>query len=306
MCNVVREDLRYECVKPADLCLPEIYIAPNAIILQGLSAKIREENMKGNLVHDEEESRRTELAYHSPEIVRQRERTLDVLAAVSGERIVDVGCGPGLLAHDIAAAVGDTGRVIGIDPSTAMLDLAEKRCAALGNVELLEGGATCLALPDNSVDAICCTQVLLYVADSAKALSEMHRVLKPGGRVLVLETDWRSTVLHSNDEELTEKIIEAWDKVVPSPRLPARLGKALRAAGFGSVQVCALPIISTDSNAGGFSMSMMDQCAESACEQGTISPLQREAWLSELTQLGADNEYFFCVNRFIFTGFKPE
>jgi hypothetical protein len=151
---------------------------------------------------------------------------------------------------------------------------------------------------------VCCTQVLLYVADYEKAIAEMHRVLKPGGRVFVLETDWRSTVLHSSDEALSEKIIEAWDKAVPSPRLPARLGRVLRQAGFGAVEVNAIPNISTSCEQGGFSMSMLEQCADVACEQGTISLAQRAEWLAGLTQLGEDDEYFFCVNRFLFSAVK--
>ena len=165
--------------------------------------------MANLLDYDEAESKRTEHAYLSPEIVRQRQRTLELLAARPGEHIVDVGCGPGLLTGELAAAVGPAGRVTGIDASTAMLGLARQRCGDLANVRLREGDAAELELEDGSADAVCCTQVLLYVPDHRRAIAEMFRVLKPGGRVLVLETDWRSAVLHSRDEALTEKIIDA-------------------------------------------------------------------------------------------------
>ena len=260
--------------------------------------------MASSLEYNEEESKRTEQAYLSPEIVLQRQRSLELIAPVRGECIVDVGCGPGLLALELSAAVGDEGRVTGIDASSAMIGLAKKRCADLQNVELAEGDATKLALDDAAADVICCTQVLLYVADYEKAIAEMYRVLKPGGRVVIMETDWRSTVLHSLDEALTEKIIAAWDKAVPSPRLPARLRPLLRQAGFTSVQINAIPNVSTACDKGGFSMTMMEQCALAACQQGVVTEEKGREWLAALVELGEKNEYFFCVNRFLFSATK--
>ncbi len=260
--------------------------------------------MADEQLYNEEESRRTEQAYQTPEIERQRKRTIKLLAPRPGEHIVDIGCGPGLLACELSAAVASDGRVIAIDSSPAMLELARSRCSDLSNVEFIECDATELAVDDANADAVACIQVLLYVPDVDRVLADMHRVLKPGGRAIIMETDWRSAVLHSHDEALTEKIIDAWDKKVPSPRLPARLDSMLREAGFASVEVEALPIISNDATPQGFSMAMMGQSADAAVEQGKISEAQSEAWLEGLQQLGADGRYFFCVNRFLFSAWK--
>ena len=254
--------------------------------------------------YNEEESKRTEQAYLSPEIVRQRTRTFEVINPQRGEQIVDIGCGPGLLVHDLAAAVGDAGRIVGADSSAPMIELAENRCSQLSNVAFVESDATNLDIDDASADAVTCIQVLLYIADVEKALAEMHRVLKPGGRAIIMETDWRSAVLNSNDDVLTEKIIEAWDKAVPSPRLPVRLGPLLRGAGFTSVHAEAFPLLSTDCTPGGYSMAMMTQCAEAACEQGIITKPESQDWLEALARLGAGDAYFFCVNRFLFSAVK--
>ena len=254
--------------------------------------------------YNEEESKRTEQAYLSPEIVRQRTRTFEVINPQRGEQIVDIGCGPGLLVHDLAAAVGDAGRIVGADSSAPMIELAEKRCSQFSNVAFVECDAMDLDIDDASVDVVTCIQVLLYIADVEKALAEMHRVLKPGGRAIIMETDWRSAVLNSNDEVLTEKIIEAWDKAVPSPRLPARLGPLFRGGGFTSVHAEAFPLLSTDCAPDGFSMAMMMQCAEAACEQGIITKPESQDWLEEQARLGAEDAYFFCVNRFLFSAVK--
>jgi len=260
--------------------------------------------MASNLKYNEEESRRTEQAYLAPEIVRQRERTLALIGPQNGEQIVDVGCGPGLLAHGLAEAVGNEGQVLGVDSSSSMIALAEKRCAELPNVSFVECDATELTVDDASADVVACTQVLLYVDDVKKALAEFSRILKPGGRVIIMETDWRSAVLHSDDEILTEKIIEAWDRAVPSPRLPARLGPLLREAGFSSVQIDAIPIISTSAVMDEYAMSMMTQCAHAAREQGVIDKSQGREWIGSLEQLGVEDAFFFCVNRFLFSAVK--
>jgi len=256
------------------------------------------------VAYNEEESKRTEQAYLSPEIVRQRTRTIEVINPRSGEQIVDFGCGPGMLVYELAAAVGDAGRIVGADSSAPMIELAENRCSQLSNVAFVESDATNLDIEDAGADVVTCIQVLLYIADVEKALDEMFRVLKPGGRAIIMETDWRSAVLNSNDEILTEKIIEAWDKAVPSPRLPARLGPLLSGAGFTSVHAEAFPLLSTDCTPGGYSMAMMTQCAEAACDQGLITDSESRNWLEDLARLGAEDAYFFCVNRFLFSAVK--
>jgi len=257
--------------------------------------------------YDEAESRRTERAYLSPEIVQQRARTLEIINASTGENIVDVGCGPGLLAHSlaIAVAVGPTGSVACVDSSAAMIGLAQNRCKDLPNVSYVEADVAKLTFDAVSADVITCMQLLLYVANIKNTLVEMYRVLVPGGRLYIIETDWRSTVVHSNDDNLTEKIISAWDAAVPNARLPAQLGPMLREAGFESIQTEAIPLLSTDAGSHGFAMSALKQCVVEAIAQERVSIENGKTWLSEFSDLGSDDRFFFCVNRFLFTVLKP-
>ena len=212
--------------------------------------------------YDEEESRRTERAYLSPEIVQQRTRTLEVINASIGEKIVDVGSGPGLLAHSLAIAVGVSGSVTCVDSSVAMMALAKNRCGDLHNVSFVEADVAQLPFDATSADAVTCMQLLLYVADIKNALAEMRRVLVPGGRLYVMETDWRSAVVHSHNDELAERIVSAWDAAVPNPRLPAQLAPLLHEAGFESIQSEAIPLLSTDADPEGFSMRTLETCVE--------------------------------------------
>ncbi len=256
------------------------------------------------IAYDETEARRTDRAYLTPDVTRQRMRTLEALQLKAGDFVLDIGCGTGLLAYDMATLVGEDGRVIGVDNSQDMLTLAERRCADLPQVHLKQSKAEKLPEGDERFDAVACVQVLLYVSDVPTALSEMYRILKPGGRIAVIETDWRGTVLNSFDDSLTRKMLAAWDGAVSSPNLPVRLGPLMKAQGFSAASVDAFPIVNTSCTPGNFSNEMFDKFARYAREQGAVSAAESEAWLDDLQQKGADGSYFFCVNRFIFTAVK--
>lgn len=255
------------------------------------------------VTYNEAEARRIDRAYLTPDITRQRMRTLEALQLAPGESVLDVGCGTGLLAEQMAALVGASGRVAGVDASADMLARARRRCADLPQVDFAEAGAEALPEGDARFDAAVCTQVLLYVPEVAAALAEMHRVLKPGGRVVIIETDWRGTVLGSADDALTRRVLAGWDAAVPSPNLPVRLIPLLRDQGFAAVRVEAFPIVNTG-RAGTISEDMFVQLAEYAVERGAVTAEEVAGWLDDLARRDAEGSYFFCVNRFIFSAVR--
>jgi ubiquinone/menaquinone biosynthesis C-methylase UbiE len=111
---------------------------------------------------------------------------LALAALRSGEAVLDVACGTGLVAFAAAEAVGARGRVLGIDLSGQMVDAARQRGAAqhLSNVDFQRMDAETLALPDASVDVALCALGLMYMPDPERAVAEMRRVLRPGGRLV--------------------------------------------------------------------------------------------------------------------------
>ena len=110
---------------------------------------------------------------------------LDGAAAAPGESVLDVACGTGLVALAAAASVGPAGRVIGVDISGQMIEVAQRRAQqlALANVEFARMDAEALALPDAGFDAALCALGLMYMPDPGRALHEMRRAVRPGGRV---------------------------------------------------------------------------------------------------------------------------
>ncbi len=113
-----------------------------------------------------------------------------LLAAASlrdGERVLDVACGTGLVTFAAARAVGSTGRVLGVDLSGGMIDVARQRAVERGlpNATFARMDAEALVLPDASFDVALCALGLMYVPEPEQALREMRRVLRPGGRLVV-------------------------------------------------------------------------------------------------------------------------
>jgi demethylmenaquinone methyltransferase/2-methoxy-6-polyprenyl-1,4-benzoquinol methylase len=106
-----------------------------------------------------------------------------------GMTALDVACGSGALTRELAVAVGRDGSVVGIDLSTAMLRRAETRPVPAGAArpEYRRGDALALPIDDRSADAATIAFGLRNVADYRRALAEMTRVVRPGGRVVVLE-----------------------------------------------------------------------------------------------------------------------
>ena len=110
---------------------------------------------------------------------------IEQLRPKPGDSVLDVACGTGGLACELAAAVGPTGRVVGVDLSQAMVDAATARAAEAGlrNACFSRMDAQALALPDTSVDVVTCCFGLMYVPDPEQAIAQMRRVLRPGGRL---------------------------------------------------------------------------------------------------------------------------
>lgn len=255
-------------------------------------------------IYDKKAAEHIERSYQTPEIVNQRLRTLAALALSHGESVLDAGCGTGLLLEQEARAVGSEGRAEGVDFSDAMLDHARGRCGGLEQVRLQQGSIETLPFEDAGFDAVSCTQTLLYVTDMNEALQEIHRVLKPRGRIAIVETDWSGAIVNNLDQIMTDRIFDAWSLAVVNPNLPRRLGPILERIGFGALRVEAIPVLNASYSEHSFSASMLEHFAETAVKQKVITAAESKAWNEGIDSLIQRGEYFFCVNRFLYTAVK--
>jgi ubiquinone/menaquinone biosynthesis C-methylase UbiE len=116
-----------------------------------------------------------------------RARMVDEARIPAGGRVLDLGTGTGLLLPWLAAAVGPTGRVIGVDLSAAMLARARGRVPASLAIDLIEADAASLPFPDGTFDAVVSAYAVTALADPAAGVAEMVRVARPGARIVVAD-----------------------------------------------------------------------------------------------------------------------
>jgi arsenite methyltransferase len=258
------------------------------------------------LVFDADAARRLELIYRIGDAVRRRRIVREALGAGSGERILDVGCGPGFYCAELVEEVGPSGSVVGVDGSQAMLELAARRCAGHDNVGFRESDATSLSVEEASFDAALCVQVLEYVVDPTAALTQMHRALAPGGRVLVWDIDWATISLHTEDPIRMERVLRAWDEHLAHPSLPRTLGPRLHSAGFEDVRMQAHSFTASEFDPDTYyGAALIPFIGTFVAGRNGLTEDEASAWVAEQRSLGEHGEFYVAITQCCFTASKP-
>jgi ubiquinone/menaquinone biosynthesis C-methylase UbiE len=259
--------------------------------------------MPAESVFDTAASHQLEAVYLTPDVIEQRHATLRALGLRAGERVLDIGSGPGLLTAEMARAVGPTGHITGLDISDAMLALGQRRAGDLDGTEqmsFVKADATALPFADATFDAATSIQVYEYVADLPRALGELHRVLRPGGRALILDTDWDSIVWHATDTSRMQRLLAAWMERFADPYLPRSLASQLRDAGFQVDHPQVLVLLNPEYSPDTYSVANGKIMADFAVARGGLTREEVNAWMADLQQLGQEGRYFFSLNRYLF------
>jgi ubiquinone/menaquinone biosynthesis C-methylase UbiE len=256
------------------------------------------------LRYDEDATKKLLAMYVTPDVIEQRNQFLRALNPQPGENILDVGSGPGFMAAEIAEVTGSAGSVDGIDISEPMVNLARDHCAQLPQVTFRQADTTQLPFPDESFDAAISTQVLEYVADVDAALAEIYRVLRPAGRIVVVDTDWDSIVWHSNNRSLMVRVLAAWEEHAADPYLPRTLSSRLADAGLRVESQKVFPIFNPTFDQNTYSIRLIDLIASFVSGRSGISGDEAQKWADELRNNAGEGQYFFSLNRYLFLGVK--
>lgn len=262
--------------------------------------------MSDSLEYTEKEAEQEEAAYRTPSMVARRRLVRDHLDLWAGEDVLSVGCGPGFEPVELAEAVAPAGTVYGIDRSEAMLTLAERRCGDVPHVALANADATDLPIADGSVDAVAAVQIYEYVEDLETALDELHRVLRPGGRAVVYDTDFDSLVWHSTDRERTDRVLDAFDSHCPRPHLGSRLRPHLREAGLTVEHVEPNSICNTRLDEETFSYHLMEAIRDYVVDRDLLTPDEADAWVDDLRHVEKRGETFFNLTQYLYVVRKVE
>jgi SAM-dependent methyltransferase len=234
-------------------------------------------------------------------VQRLRATATRMLDPKPGDHIVDVGCGLGDQVRLLAAAVGPTGSVVGIDPSTTMLDIARRRTDDRHHqIEFRTGDATALDLPDGSVDGVRCERVFQHLVEPEAAMAELARITRPGGRIVVIDSDWGMHAIHGADPDLTGRVIRCWADSAANGLAGRGLSALFTAAGLHDVDVAAETMTSTDRTRP--MRAPFPQLAATALERGVLTAAQAATWLDDLVTSAHAGRFFWAATMIAVVG----
>jgi ubiquinone/menaquinone biosynthesis C-methylase UbiE len=165
-----------------------------------------------------------------------RAETAKRLNIVSSNKVLDAGCGIGGATFPIADIVGPTGFTAGIDISSAMIEAAKLRAGGQPGLEFRVGDACTIPFADEFFDAARTERLFLYLPNRLAAIHEMKRVVKPGGRVCLVDTDIDSTAIYSKKPAIARKMTSIVAASMPNPNSARELPALGKQAGLKDIK----------------------------------------------------------------------
>ena len=238
---------------------------------------------------------------------RLRRRFLRFVPVRPGDRVLEVGCGSGVVVRDLAAMVGRRGSVVGVDSSRAVLAAARRLCrpaAAGARIALRAGDGHRLPFAAARFDATLAITVILHVAEPIAVVREMTRVTRPGGRVGLQDQDFGMVAVTHPDPALTDRILDGVVKhIYEEPYSGRRLPGLLGAAGLTGVRL--LTDVFQDTTLEPWTKTFLERRAEYAVGFGLVDAATAQHWLDGFTATVAAGAFVFTMNYFGAVGVKP-
>jgi ubiquinone/menaquinone biosynthesis C-methylase UbiE len=237
---------------------------------------------------------------------RLRRRFLRFVPIRSGNHVLEVGCGTGVVLRDVAQLTGARGHVTGIDPSQELLKVARGLCgAARGRAPIVLRAGTGARLPfaADRFDVALAITVILHVADPLAVVGEMARVTRKGGRIGLQDQDFGVIAVTHPDRELTDRIMHGVARhVYEEPYSGRRLPGLLRAAGLQNVRLRT--DVYQDTALAPFSKIFLERRAENAVQFGIVDEATAQKWLDGFTALVAEGGFVLTMNYYGAVGEK--
>lgn len=237
-----------------------------------------------------------------PGVRRLRRWVMAALAVAPGDRALDIGSGTGSEVLEFARLAGPTGEAVGLDPNPAMLAEAERRAAAQGiTARFVHGDVYALPFEDDSFDVIRCERVYQHLDHPERATTEIARVLRPGGRVALVDSDWSTGIVHPGDPEVVRALMEFSTGQAPNRNSGRRLRGLLTAAHLQVDEIGADAVVWEPS----IIDTMLAMGTGQAVSAGKITAAQRDQLTVDLEQGVAVGDYHFSVTMFAVLAHRP-
>ncbi len=223
----------------------------------------------------------------------------------AGHTVLDFGCGPGYVAIEMARRVGATGHVHGVDLNERFIDSATSRAQVAGVADRISfhhvtDGRPPLA--DASVDRVICKNVLEYVPDAPAQIAELMRVLRPGGKIHLLDSDWAFVVVQPWEPDVVREFFAAAAPAFREPYIGRKLPGLLTDAGFEQIRVR----IMAGADREGRLLPVLRNMASYAREFGTLPDERLDDLLSGAEAAIGRGHFLAILPQFVVTATAPE
>jgi ubiquinone/menaquinone biosynthesis C-methylase UbiE len=232
-----------------------------------------------------------------------------------GEALLDVGCGRGAATAFVAGRVASVGRSIGVERHFDYLQNTGSFFSDSSAVSPAPSGvcadARSLPFGDECFDAVLCVNVLEAIPDRGLTLAEMHRVLKPGGRILIAHDDYESVAYAGADRELTRRAVFAYANSTfksyetSESQMGRQLWSLFTKAGFADAELRVLPLVNTEYRVPLHGWLGTQFSAEFVAKVSALTQTEIDEWRRQLAEASQRGDYFYCLNLFVCQGRKP-
>ncbi|MEX5214667.1 MAG: methyltransferase domain-containing protein [Nitrospiraceae bacterium] len=235
-----------------------------------------------------------------------RQGLVRALAPREGDHLLDVGCGVGHMTLELARLVGNTGCVTGIDNSMIMINEARKRLHRAGSlpVDFHVEDAHRLSFADHSFHGCIVISTLMYVSKPHQVLSEIGRVLKPGGRIAIQECDWHTMELKTGNSIVDHMITAILKRRIRNKDIGNRLPALLEALGFQGITV-STGTLTTLAFAAANRAWRIGATIRQAAESRALSANRAAKLMLALAKTETEGSFFGAVTGHVVVGESP-
>ncbi|MGW5451623.1 methyltransferase domain-containing protein [Nocardia sp. NPDC003979] len=213
-----------------------------------------------------------------------------------GDSALDIGSGTGSEVFTFADAVGPRGTAVGVEPDPDLLASATRRATERGSTAtFVSGDAYGLPFGDNTFDAVLCERVFQHLTAPARAATEIARVLRPGGRAVVVDADWATAIIHPGAPEVARAVIDTLISGTTNPFSGRRLAGLLTDAGLTVDEIGSHALVQDRTIGAG---ALVNRIADLAVLRGTVTPEARDRLRTDLHEAAARGHTHISVTVF--------